>query len=159
MAAPALTGRSSPPSGIHLQDGYRTLIAFNRNPNLLAWEKDVQPPGIDGGEQIQQTTMHNNVWRTCAPRSLKTLMEHTSTCAYDPAVYTDLVSLINMPTSITVRFPDGSTLSYFGYLKKAEIKPHVEGDQPEMTLTIVPTNWDYANHLEQGPVLVSVAGT
>lgn len=154
-----MTVRTSPPTGIHLSDGYQTLIAFARKPGLLVWEKDVQPPGIDGGEQIPQTTMHNLVWRTFAPRSLKTLMEHTSTCAYDPYVYPELVELINEPGSITVRFPDGSTLSYYGYLKKAEIKPHVEGEQPEMTLTIVPTNFDPVNRVEAAPVLVAVTGT
>lgn len=158
MAAPSASARVDP-SGIKLKDGYSSLITFARDTNAALWEKTVTPPGVDGGDAIEQTTMHNDDWRTFAPRSLKTLTEHTFTAAYDPVFYTDVLSLVNFEDTITVTFPDGSTLAFFGYLKMFEPGELVEGEQPEATVTIVPTNWDSANDVEAAPVMTSVAGT
>jgi hypothetical protein len=158
MAAPALSARSTP-SGILLPDGYQTLISFTANTSVSFWEKTVKPPGVDGGDPIQETTMHNTAWRTMAPRALKTLTESTCVCAYDPNLYNQIVSLINVRTSITVHFPDGSTLVFYGFLQKFEPSEMKEGDQPEATVTICPTNYDPSAHAEASPVLTSVAGT
>ncbi len=158
MAAPALSARSTP-SGILLPDGYQTLISFAANTSVSFWEKTVKPPGLDGGDAIAQTTMHNTAYRTMAPRALKTLTESTCVCAYDPNVYNQIIALINVRTSITVHFPDGSTLSFFGFLQKFEPSEVKEGDQPEATVTIHPTNYDPVAHVESAPVLTSVAGT
>lgn len=159
MAAPATTVRLTP-VGIKLDEGFPTKIAFARSANVSLWEKTVQPPGVDGGEPVDTNTMHNLIWRTQNPRVLKTLMPHTFKCAYDPNAYNTIVSnLINANGSITVRFPDGSTLDYFGYLQKFEPDQIEEGKQPEATATIVPTNFDPVNHVEAAPVLTSVAGT
>ncbi len=79
--------------------------------------------------------------------------------AYDPVVYTDILALINAPGGVTVHFPDGSTLDFYGYIKKFEPAALKEGEQPEATVTIVPTNYDPANHVEASPVLTSVTGT
>lgn len=158
MSAPALSARSTP-SGILLPDGYQTLISFTANTSVSFWEKTVKPPGADGGDPIQQTTMHNIAWRTMAPRALKTLTESTCVAAYDPNVFNQIISLINVRTSITVHFPDGSTLVFYGFLQKFEPSEMKEGDQPEATVTICPTNYDYSAHVEAAPVLTSVAGT
>ncbi len=40
-----------------LDDGYQTLIEFAENPAIKLWEKSVTPPGIDGGDAIDTTTM------------------------------------------------------------------------------------------------------
>ena len=158
MAAPATTTRTTP-TGKYLEDGFSTKIAFSRDPAIKFWEKTVTPPGIDGGDSIEQTTMHNTLWRTFAPRQLQTLTEMTTTAAYDPVVYTDIQELINQEGSITVRFPDGSTLDFFGYLKMFQPNEVSEGEQPDAEVTIVPTNWDPINDVEAAPVLTSVAGT
>lgn len=158
MAAPTLTARSTP-AGIKLDDGYSTKIAFNRDPDVSLWEKTVKPPGIDGGDAIETTTMHNSTWRTMSSRALRTLTESTFTAAYDPKVYDQIVALINAEGSITCHFPDGSTLTFYGYLKTFEVNDHSEGEQPEATCTIVPTNYDPVNRVEAAPVLVDVSGT
>jgi hypothetical protein len=101
MGAPTVTARVDPP-GIKLDDGHSTTFAFSADANVNLWEKTVTPPGIDGGDEIDTTTMHNNTWRTRAPRQLKTLTEMSCTCAYDPVVYTELLALINVRQSITV---------------------------------------------------------
>lgn len=159
MAAPANTTRSTP-TGRKLDEGFPTKIAFSRLAAASFWEKTVQPPGADGGEPVDITTMHNVAWRTRNPRVLIDLMPHTTKVAYDPNFYNQIVNtLINAKGSVTVRFPDGSTLDYFGYLQKFEPDQIEEGKQPEATITIVPTNWDSVNNVESPPVLTSVSGT
>jgi hypothetical protein len=158
MAAPATTARSTP-LGIPLGDGYSTKIAFALDPDISFWEKTVAPGGWDGGDAIEATTMHNATYRTFRSRSLVTLNESSTTVAYDPDVYDEILAIINVEGSITVHFPDGSTLDFFGYLRTFEPSDNEEGTQPEATITIQPTNWDPANNVEQGPVLTEVSGT
>ena len=157
MAAPSATARVAP-TGLKLRDGYSTKITLSRDPNINFWERTVTPPGIDGGDSIEITTMHNDDWRVFAPRSLATLTEMTCSAAYDPQVYTEILGVLNLNDQITVRFPDGSTLAFWGYLKMFEVGEHSEGEFPECTITIVPTNED-DDGAERSPVLTSVAGT
>lgn len=157
MAAPEITARLEP-DGIMLEDGFSTTIAFARNPAVALWEKEVTPPGIEGGDAIDTTTMHNAKWRTKAPRQLMELTEVSFTAAFDPKMYTELQELINQNGSITVHEPDGSTVSFFGYLKSATRNAMSEGTHPELSCTIVPTNRD-EDGVEQDPVVVEVSGT
>lgn len=158
MAAPVATVRQDP-TGIRLDDGYRTLVTFASDPNIELWEVSVTPPGLDGGDEIDTTTMHNDTYRTRSPRSLKTLTEFSMTVAYDPSCYTALLALINVETTITVTFPDGSTLAFFGFLKAFQPDALEEGSPPRASVTVVPTNQDPTSGVEQAAVLVSVAGT
>lgn len=158
MAAPIPTPRVKP-TGFKMPDGYRTLITFRINPAIQLWEKNVKPPGLDGGDKIDTTTMHNDVWRTYEHRSLKTLTDASAACAYDPQVWNGLLELINFVTSITITYPDHATLTFWGYLQKAEVEEHKEGEMPMINATIAPTNWDDVNFVEAGPVFVPAAGT
>ena len=158
MAAPVATLRQDP-TGIKLDDGYRTLVTFATDPDICFWEKEVTPPGLDGGDAVETFTMHNDRWRTMAPRALITMTEFELTCAYDPAIYTAALALVNVKTTVTVQFPDGSTLAFYGYLRTFEPDALSEGEQPEATITVQPTNADPQTGAEEGPVLVSVAGT
>ena len=157
-AAPTPTARVDP-TGIKLDDGYRTLVTFALDTNIEFWEKSVTPPGLDGGDEIDTTTMHNDDWRTNAPRALITMTPFSMTAAYDPTLYTAALNLINRETTVTVRYPDGSTLAFYGFLKTIEFSELVEGTQPECTLTVVPTNQDPTTGAEEPPVLAGVAGT
>lgn len=157
MAAPAATTRQTP-TGIKLKDGHSTKITLKRYPAISFWEKAVTPPGIDGGEAVDQTTMHNNDWRTRLPRELKTLTDITVRAAYDPVVYDQIEEAININDEITVRFPDGTTIAFWGFLRSFQPGDNVEGTQPEATIMITPTNLD-DDGAEQGPVVVQVAGT
>ncbi len=159
MAAPATTARTDP-AGIRLDDGFSSVIAFERDVDVSFWEKTTQPPGYDGGDAIETTTMHNTLWRTMSSRVLITLTEASCLVAYDPDVYNNILNnLINAEGSITIHFPDGSTLDFFGYLRTFEASDLEEGAQPEATVTIQPTNYDSVNSVEAAPVLTSVAGT
>jgi hypothetical protein len=158
MAAPSPTVRQTP-NGIRIDDGFKTLITFSRDPDVCFWEKTVQPPGLDGGDAIETTTMHNTAYRTMAPRQLVTLTEMNTVAAYDPDIYNNILSLLNVEDTITVRFPDGSTLAFFGFLRTFEPAELSEGEQPTATINISPTNVQPGTSTEYAPVLTSVAGT
>lgn len=158
MAAPTPTTRQAP-TGIKLKDGHSTKITFENDPDVCFWEKQVTPPGMDGGDAIEQTTMHSIRWREMAPRQLVTLTPMQTTVAYDPDVYNSVLALLNVEDVITVEFPDGSTLAFYGFLRTFSPAALVEGTQPEATIEIVPTNFDFVNKVEAGPALASVAGT
>lgn len=158
MAAPSPTARGTP-AGIKMDDGHSTLITIGSLTTISFWEKTVKPPGVDGGDKIDTTTMHNVTYRTFEPRALITLTECTTSAAWDPNLYNQLVQHVNRNTTITVRFPDGSTCAFYGFVKSAEPGEHSEGEMPMIDVTIEPTNWDPANRVEAGPVLTSVSGT
>ena len=158
MAAPTPTVRQSP-TGRKLWDGYQVKVTFALDPDVSLWEKTITPPGIDGGDAIDQTTQHNDDWRTSAPRGLVTLTESTFTAAYDPAAYSQLLALVNKLTTVTELFCDGSTIAYYGFLRTFQPDAMSEGTQPEATVTITPTNFDHVNGVEAGPTITSIAGT
>ena len=126
---------------------------------MQIWEKTVKPPGIDGGDPIPQTTMHNDKWRTFAPKRLLTLTEVSGKAGYDPHVYPGLIAMINLPCSVTVHFPDNAQISFYGFLQKVEVDEHEEGVMPELNYTIGITNWDYTNFVEAGPLYTDASGT
>lgn len=157
MAAPLPTTRSTP-AGRMLEDGYQSLVTFEADPDVALWEKTVQPPGLDGGDKIDVTTMHNTALRTYAPRSLQEMTDSQITGAYDPRLYPMIRALINVPTTITVLFPNGDTIAFFGYLKSFEPSELQEGEQPTATFMIVATNRD-SSGVEQDAVLTELYGT
>lgn len=156
--APTPTARQTP-AGIKLGDGYQTLITFAADPDVSLWEKTIKPPGIDGGEAIDTTTMHNEDLRTKSSRQLKDMTDSTGKCGYDPDVYNQIKNLVNVETTVTVTFPDGSTLAYYGYLRVFEPDELAEGTFPEASFTITPTNTDPTTGGEEDYVLTSVPGT
>lgn len=158
MAAPTATARGTP-TGIAMKDGYRALITLSSNTTIQLWEKTVTPPGFDGGDKIDTTTMHNSDYRTFEPRQLITMTPGGGTCAYDPGVLSAIEAQINRKQTITVRFTDGSTWAFYGFLKSFTPQEMSEGAQPEAQVEFEPTNWDDANDVEAGPAVVSVAGT
>lgn len=118
-----------------LTDGYQTLIGFVDAPllglgdlTLVMKEKEVQPPDIDGGGELDTTTMRNVTWRTKQPKSLFTLGDVTAQIQYDPIIYTSILVLLNRNTRIGIRFPDLSALSFFGWVDKFTPPSHKEGD-------------------------------
>ena len=162
MAAPSAAASRVNPSSvgeIPLDDGFSTQIAFASDTDVAFWEKSITPPGLDGGDPIETTTMLNTLWRTLRARKLVTLTEITIVANYDPVVYTQVLALVNREDTVTIFFPDDSTLAFFGYLRMFTPGEHVEGSPPECNITVQPTNWDYVNNVEAAPVLVETAGT
>jgi len=125
----------------HLQDGFSTTISIGGS-GVTFWEVSVTPPGIDGGEPIDQTTMHNDTYMTFSPQSLFTLTAASAEGAYDPAIYTAILAVINVESEITVNFPDGSTYAFRGFMKSFAPGALAKGAQPRATFTIAITNRD-----------------
>lgn len=123
-----------------LTDGYQTLIGFDADPTVLFYEKTVTPPGVVGGGEIDTSTMQNSTWRTRNPKALITLSEASLTVAYDPATYPEIIALVNVNNLITVTFPDGATLAFWGWLDEFTPGEHVEGEQPTADITVIPSN-------------------
>lgn len=151
MAAPVAVVRQMP-SGYKMPDGYQSEITFQNQPAVQLWEKQIKPPGVDGGEKIDTSTLLNTAWRTASPRHLKTLSDMSCQFAYDPDVLPVIYGLINQEQSITVLFPDGSTLAFWGFLQKFEPGELKEGEFPMAAGTVAVTNWDPTNRVEAGPV-------
>ncbi|MEM2932495.1 MAG: hypothetical protein QXI61_06610 [Nitrososphaerota archaeon] len=128
------------PVGLHLVDGFSTKIAFAADPDVSFWEINVTPPGWEGGDEIDETTMFNTTYRTSAPRKLISGTEVSATVAYDPAVYPQILALINVNGWITVHFPNNDTLDFVGFLKSFEPGEMSEGERPTADITIVVTN-------------------
>lgn len=157
MAAPS-AGTRSTPAGIRLRDGFATKICFTADTDVSLWEISVSPPGADGGDAVDTTTMWNTTYRTKYPRTLKEITDSSFTAAYDPTVLTQIIALVNVATTVTVIFPDGSTWAFFGYLRSFEPDEITEGEMPTATVNIVATNTD-TSFAEQAPAVSSVAGT
>lgn len=138
------------PVGTALEDGFSTRIAIAADSNIALWVKSVKAPGVDAGDPIDETTMHNTAWRTFALRQLLTLTPMSFTAAYDPAVYDQLIAIAGVNGWITVHESDGSTLDFVGGLRSAEPSEHQEGGQPLMQVVFVPTNC--LNGVETAPV-------
>jgi hypothetical protein len=130
---------------LRIDDGFATLITFSSTPGIKLWEKTVTPPGIQGGGENDTTTMRNSIWRTRHPKKLKTLSPMSFTAAYDPQVYDDLVSIVNVNQEITVTFPDGDEITFWGWLDEFTPGEIVEGAQPTADCTIIPSNQDNSN--------------
>jgi len=134
-----------------MNDGFSTTIGFADYPAVSFWEKEVTPPGIQGGGENDTSTMRNTVWRTKAPKQLKTLSECSFTAAYDPVVYDDIVAMIQTNQLITVTFPSGATVAFWGWLDDFTPGANTEGEQPTADCTIIPSNQN-ASDVETAPV-------
>ncbi len=142
-----------------IDDGHPTTISFGSTPSgetLLFWEKEVTPPGLDGGGPINTTTMRNTIWRTMMPKKLVTLTTGSFVAAYDPAVLDQLVAMLNVQCQIVITHEDGSTWTFWGWLDKFTLNACVEGDQPTATCSIEPANQNTSGE-EVGPVYTEAA--
>lgn len=140
-----------------LTDGFATLITFAENGSVQLWEKEVTPPGYEGGGAVDQTTMRNTTWRTQLSRQLTTASAMTLTAAYDPAAYLEVLNMRKTNQQITVTFPDASTLVFFGWIEAFTPNTLTEGEQPTAELTLEVSNIDPADDSETGPVYASAA--
>jgi hypothetical protein len=140
-----------------LRDGFPTTITMT-GAGVTFYEVTVQPPGIDGGEPINTTTMRNVDVRTFAGRHLYTLTPQEISVGYDPTAYDTIKAAVNVNQSMVTTFPDGATLTWWGLLQKFVPEAMEEGKMPIARITLVPTNVN-ASGVETVPVLVAGSGT
>lgn len=159
MSAPTPTARLAPP-GTKLEDPFPTTVAISGSANINLWELSVKPPGVDGGDGIDTSTMFNTVYHTMSPRVLKKITDCTGKHAYDPAVLPDIVAVINQPRSITVHFSTGQTWTFWGYLKSFTPSDNARvGSMPEADTVFVVTNEDPTTKTEEAPIYQAASGT
>lgn len=158
MSAPTPTARQDP-NGTRLGDGYQTLVTFATAPDLAIWEESVTPISLEADDPVDISSQHNVTYRTYHTRRLVRGGEMSFTGFFDPAVYVDVASLLNVNTTITVTFPDTSTFCFYGYLKNFKPGELVEGTPPKCTVTIQPTFTDPSDCSEAGPVYTAGTGT
>lgn len=157
MPAPTPTARVAP-TGYKLPDGFKSTITFANQPAVQFWERGVKPPAIDGGDAIDTSTMFNTRWHTMFPRHLLKMDDGTVEAGYDPDFMTVIIGMVNVVDTITITWPDGSTLCFFGFLKKIEFSELKEGEFPICTPTFSPTQAN-ALDVEFGPVFTPAGGT
>lgn len=158
MANPSITNRGSVSAPI-LEDGFSTLITLANAPSIAFKEKSVTPPGVEGGDPIDTSTMHSVTWRNKAPRSLKEMTDASATVSYDPAVYDDIIDQVNVQQAITITYPDGTQMALWGFLRNFSPGELSEGDQPTAEVTFVFTMYDPENCIEAGMTLTVGTGT
>lgn len=147
------------PAGKRLKNGYQSLITFAVNPTLSLWEMGVKPFGMDGGPMINTATMHNVVVEQKAAGSLIEITDGTMKVAFDPKVIDQLYALLNVETTITQKWPDGSKLVTYGALIKIDFDEMVNRTMPTATVTFGATCTDPATGAEVLPDHVTAAGT
>lgn len=142
-----------------LEDGHPSFLAMAANPGLAVWETSLTPPGIDGGDPIPITTMHNVTWRTMVPRKLKTLTAMSLTGGYDPLMYEQFLHVVNVNQSMTFQFSDGSDLDFFGIAQTFTPQELSEGEPPLADVDVTPSNYDPVTKVETAPVMTEVLAT
>lgn len=128
------------PNTVRMDDGFATFITLENIPTVHMYEKEITPPGISSGGPIDVTTMRNSTWRTFSPRQLKTLTPVSATVAYATDAIDQLFAQVGVNQQITVHYPDGSHLVFWGWMEEFAPSAFTEGEQPTATLTVQPSN-------------------
>lgn len=131
----------------YLTDGHPTTITFyalGTGVAILLKEITVTPPGVDGGGANDTTTMRNTTWRTNQPKHLKSLTECACTFQYDPGIYDQILSIINVNGLIRIDFSDTSALEFYGWLNNFTPGACEEGSMPTADGTVICSNQDSA---------------
>ena len=136
---------------VRLDDGHSTIFSFSEAPTIKLYEKEITPPGMTAGGPIDTTTMRNHRWRTFAPKKLLSLTAMSCTVAYATDAIPILFDMIGVKQEITVIWPDGATVTFWGWIEEFTPGSNVEGEQPTASLTITPSNVD-ADGVEVEPV-------
>jgi len=133
------TARTTP-SGNHLEDGFVSKIAFAADADVSLWEISVTPPGIEGGDPIDITTMFNTTYVTKEAGQLLDVTDAGMECAYDPLCYDQIIALINQTGWVTVHYSNADTIDFIGYLRSFVPGAMTRNEMPVATCVIVATN-------------------
>lgn len=158
MAAPTPVTRVTP-SGRQIGTGAPAYITFTLDPNIDLWEKSVKPPSFQLDDRKDNSTAHNDRFRTFSPGRLLTGQDITVQCGYDPDQIQDIIDRIGVRDTITVTFPTGTKIAFYGWLDQVDFSELTEDDDPTVTLTLAQGNQDWSTCVEEGPVVVAGTGT
>jgi len=133
-----------------LFDGFASKISFTDWPVEFK-EKSVTAPGLEGGGEVDTTTMRNTDFRTKNPKALKGVSDAKCTVAYDPVVYDTIVDLVGVNSLISIQFSDGHFVRFWGWLDSFVPGEMAEGVQPTAEITLIVSNLN-ASDVETAPV-------
>lgn len=137
----------------YLTDGHpttATFFALGTGVTILLKEITVTPPGVEGGGPNDTTTMRNETWRTKQPKHLVELSDASITFQYDPAIYDQIMQIVNVNGIVRIDFPDESSLEFWGWLNNFTPDACEEGSMPTASGTIHCSNQDDQGN-EVGP--------
>jgi len=138
-----------------LRDGFKTTITISGISGKFD-EIEVTPPEMDSGGGIEQTTMRNARYRTKLGKALITMGTVSVKVSYDPAVIAQMHNFMGTNRHVTVTFPDGSTLVFYAIISKFTPDALKEGERPEATLELEPSNMSTASTpVEIAPVFAT----
>lgn len=140
-----------------LTDGFNTTITFP-GAGVTFIEKEVTPPGLDGGGPIDLTAMRNVRWRTMNPKALITLTKMDLKSRWDPVIYSTIVASMNVNQTVVLNFPTltnapARKLTFWGWLNKFQPESLKEGEDPLADMEVFPSNHNAAG-VETAPVVV-----
>lgn len=148
------------PAGVRIRNGHSTRFALANAPTISLWIVSLTPPGVEGGELIPTTTMHNTALRTMAAQSLKTMTPMTMRCAYNAAVIDNLFAQVNNEQSGTLHFSQSSgSWDFFCAITNFAPDEIVENAMPLASVTIGLTNTDPLTGAETSPDYRTASGT
>lgn len=152
MAAPAPTARVTPGdlSGI-FGNGFSSKITFALDPDIEFLEISVTPQGFNMPDDVDATTMFNVNRMTKDPAALYETTDAQAVVAYSKETEAQVRAILGSFTTITIKFPDGSTLADFGWLRSFVPGELTINGRPTATITIGFAGKDDAG-AEQDPV-------
>lgn len=128
---------------MRLEDGFPTLLTIAQAPNIFGnptgdlWIKRIKLPGYTLGGPINDTSMHNDLYRTQYPKSLITVTDASLVVSFDPHAYVSVPVVMGIITDVTYEFPLGETLVKKGWVEMWDPQEFSEGNQPEANVQIV----------------------
>lgn len=157
MGVPTAEASERSPLGSMLERGHVITVSINTQETIEFKEISVQPPGVEAGDPINTYTQYSDKWKTKAASVLMEMTELEMEVAYDPVILTaaKIEAAINLETDITVFFPDGSKVAFWGYLRSFIPGSMDEESRPTASAVIQPTNRDPSDGSEAGPVYVA----
>lgn len=140
-----------------LRDGFSTLISLTNLPGIAIFERETTPPPLDGGGPIESASMRATAWRQKDPKTLKGMGSMTLTVMYSTGAYAAIAGQINQNQSITLTWPDGATLRFYGFIDKFAPSGHSEGNLPTAQMTIEVTFRHPTTGAEVAPIFTAGA--
>jgi len=122
-----------------LTDGFSTTLTIANLSSVNLEVISTNLPGINGGGEIDVTTMSNTTYRTRASKSLKTLDAVSVEFAYSTDSYEDVLAEVNNNQLFTFTLPDTTTLEFYGWIDTFTPGSLEEGSRPTVTMNIIPS--------------------
>jgi hypothetical protein len=153
MAAPTPAATAlRVPAGRFLEVGKQILVTIKGDGTsyntIGLWEVSVTPVALSGGDKVNIGNQYNSRYETFVPQKLITVGDMQMTVQYDPDAYDEISQAINDNTTITIHWPNGDRLAFYGFLKDFTPGEVSRTGNPTATAVISATMFDPVNFVE-----------